>query len=35
MELHGYMLCAGIVPLDALMVGKVRLVGDADARSME
>ena len=29
-----HMLCASIVPLDALMVGKVRLVGDADARSM-
>ena len=31
----GHMLCASIVPLDALMVGKVRLVGDADARSMQ
>ena len=30
-----HMLCAGIVPLDALLfLGKVRLVGDADARSM-
>ena len=28
----GHMLCASIVPLDALMVGKARLVGDADAR---
>ena len=31
----GHMLCASIVPLDALMVGKARLVGDADARSMQ
>ena len=31
----GHMLYASIVPLDALMVGKARLVGDTDARSIK